>query len=109
MQIDKENHFLLGIKRILNKFCFFRPQNLWACLIVGIVFAVPGFILGAVFGIQLGAPLAAQFGSRTGYFLLPLIILILLVSLFFIIGMNVGNILAWLFLSLLHLFERKGS
>jgi hypothetical protein len=93
------SQFLSKITKLVQAVCLVEMQSLWGCLIVGLLLAIPGFVLGVMFGVQIGAPIGARFGNA-GYFIFPILIISLFVILFFLIGANIGNFIMWLIMRL---------
>jgi hypothetical protein len=51
---------------------------------------------GAPLGAAWAARLAGGLGSEIGYFSVPIVIILLFLGVFFIIGINIGNLIGWL-------------
>jgi hypothetical protein len=93
-----------SLHSIIQALCVSKLQNLWVCLICGILLLIPGFLLGIMVGVQIGAPLGGACGARLGgeagfrigYWGLPIVIILFFLGLFLIIGINIGNLIGWL-------------
>jgi len=89
---------------IIQALCLSKLQNLWVSLICGILLMIPGFFLGVVvggpmgpaFGGAWGARLAGETGFKIGYFGVPIVVILLFLCVFFIVGINIGNLIGWL-------------
>jgi hypothetical protein len=52
--------------------------------------------MGPAFGGAWGAGLAGETGSKIGYFGAPIVVILLFLCVFFIAGINIGNLIGWL-------------
>lgn len=87
--------------KILSWLCIGQVRSVIGCLIGGLLFLIPAFFLGVMVGVQIGAPQGAilgqslfgKVGGRIGYWLGPLIIFSLIIIVFEVAGITIGNFL----------------
>lgn len=101
----------------MQKICIPKLQSLWGCIIGGVALIIPGLLIGTMIGVQGGAPLGALLGAKLGskivitigYFGMPIIILFLSVSIFFIIGANIGNLIGSFITKLIDMNKKQAG